>query len=301
MVTFLCLVSDHSLKMKEAGSDPIKEILEPLSNPTRRSILILIGEREPIPYSEILQELGLESGSFYWHLSKMATLITQNEQKHYSLTPKGKAAFRLLIDKAEPFWEEEPTRLEKSIEALANEIYSTSIYRLWFELFLIWVLWGFLLFNIKGVLMLLTVEVYDNPPVLLIWISPLITTLIILFLSLATVVFLYSIGILKSPMLKESHLKPLFVKYGTQIMFSTTPLIIPSFIAVYMSFTRPTLFTNILLGFSGFVALFLFVFLHICASINSLNVNVRDAFLIALTLGYFLFGLSFLITTYFAF
>ena len=73
----------------------IQSILKPLSNTTRQQLLILLAGG-PITYTEIYNQLKLESGSFYWHIKKMELLIQQTEDKKYFLNEVGMKAYQLL-------------------------------------------------------------------------------------------------------------------------------------------------------------------------------------------------------------
>ncbi|MHA2028211.1 MAG: hypothetical protein ACW99A_06480 [Candidatus Kariarchaeaceae archaeon] len=88
--------SNHIDDTKKDVSLKIEKILKPLGNPVRQELLLIIGQG-PITYTEIYNELKLESGSFYWHIKKMNHLITQTEDKKYILSDLGLKAYELLL------------------------------------------------------------------------------------------------------------------------------------------------------------------------------------------------------------
>lgn len=76
----------------------LEKLVSPLSNPVRQKILILLAREGPLTYTQLLERLNLESGSFYWHIGKMKSLVNQDELKQYLISPTGKKAYELLID-----------------------------------------------------------------------------------------------------------------------------------------------------------------------------------------------------------
>ncbi len=84
----------------------VEEIFKPLSNTNRLKLFFLIADG-PISYSEILEETGMESGSFYWHIKKMKGLIQQTFDKKYILSDLGQKALLILKDEDETIEVEE--------------------------------------------------------------------------------------------------------------------------------------------------------------------------------------------------
>lgn len=93
------LSSLSDLKIK----DNVEKIIKPLSNDVRQKLLYVLS-KGPRNYTEILELLDLESGSFYWHVKKMPALITQNQEKQYCLTDLGVKAFEFIF----PEFSEQP-------------------------------------------------------------------------------------------------------------------------------------------------------------------------------------------------
>ncbi|MGQ4833625.1 MAG: YIP1 family protein [Candidatus Asgardarchaeia archaeon] len=71
-------------------------ILSSLSNPIRKEILLLLFERPNITYSQMLKELGLDTGTLNYHLTKLESLVTKTESGGYVLTNDGYLAVELL-------------------------------------------------------------------------------------------------------------------------------------------------------------------------------------------------------------
>ena len=62
------------------------KIFEALSHPLRRRALRLLGER-PRMYSELMEELGVDSPTLAFHLKKLAELVEKGGQ--WVLPPDG--------------------------------------------------------------------------------------------------------------------------------------------------------------------------------------------------------------------
>ncbi|MCX8136641.1 ArsR/SmtB family transcription factor [Pyrobaculum aerophilum] len=70
-------------------------VFEALSHPLRRKALRLLAER-PRMYSELMEELGVDSPTLAFHLKKLAGLVEKNERGFYELTELGKRALKVL-------------------------------------------------------------------------------------------------------------------------------------------------------------------------------------------------------------
>ena len=92
--------------------DPIVGIIEALDSNERRLILIELGEKGSLPYSEILQRTGLSKGTLNYHLKKLATAgMTRNfihaeNSEHYSsyyeVSEFGRSVIENLLDSFRP-------------------------------------------------------------------------------------------------------------------------------------------------------------------------------------------------------
>jgi predicted transcriptional regulator len=78
--------------------DDIEEIItQALSHPERRNIIEILGtSMDGVSYSEILGEIGLNTGKMNYHLKLLEGIIERNKNRRYTLTPLGKKAFMIL-------------------------------------------------------------------------------------------------------------------------------------------------------------------------------------------------------------
>ena len=78
--------------------DEIEEIIvQALGHPERRNIIEIIGtSKENVSYSEILGEIGLNTGKMNYHLKLLEGVIERDKNRRYTLTPIGKKAFIIL-------------------------------------------------------------------------------------------------------------------------------------------------------------------------------------------------------------
>ena len=70
-----------------------------LKDKTRREIIRLLDDKRSLCYTDLLDELGIEStGLLNYHLKVLGDLISKDEEGNYSLTEDGKLALRLLLE-----------------------------------------------------------------------------------------------------------------------------------------------------------------------------------------------------------
>jgi len=68
-----------------------------LSDPTRRSILELLNERQALAYTEMMSLLHItNTGKLNYHLRALGGFLSKNEAGRYCLTEKGRSAINLL-------------------------------------------------------------------------------------------------------------------------------------------------------------------------------------------------------------
>ncbi len=282
---------------KKTASEPskIEEILSPLSNPMRVTILKIIGQNEPITYSKILEQTGLESGSFYWHVSKMPQLIQQDEQKQYRLTPKGRAAYQLIIDQSAFEASQEDRPYQSLFNILGKVLFNISPTRGMIEILLILFLWGYLLAQAQALQILTITEVYENPPTELSWATPLISMTSMLLLSWITTLFLGSTGIIKIPV-RRIKKKIRSIEANVWVLFSFTPLIMPSFVISFQQTTNVATL-QIITAITSFIALTLVILFHTAAIKYTFNASSNDSFVATLALGYLILALAYSIQT----
>lgn len=78
--------------------DDIEEIIiQALRHPERRNIIDILGtSMDGVSYSEILGEIGLNTGKMNYHLKLLEGVIERDKNRRYTLTPIGKKAFMIL-------------------------------------------------------------------------------------------------------------------------------------------------------------------------------------------------------------
>jgi hypothetical protein len=78
--------------------DEIEEIIiQALGHPERRNIIEILGtSKENVSYSEVLGDIGLNTGKMNYHLKLLEGLIERDKNRRYTLTPIGKKAFMIL-------------------------------------------------------------------------------------------------------------------------------------------------------------------------------------------------------------
>ncbi|MFW9996026.1 MAG: winged helix-turn-helix domain-containing protein, partial [Candidatus Odinarchaeota archaeon] len=74
----------------------LSELFLVVSHVVRREILRLVGGWEKISFTDLINELKLTPGTFYYHLKRMPALVEQEEDKRYKLTKQGLLAYKLL-------------------------------------------------------------------------------------------------------------------------------------------------------------------------------------------------------------
>ncbi|MFC1802684.1 winged helix-turn-helix domain-containing protein [Thermoproteota archaeon] len=72
-------------------------IIQVLSHHERRNIIEILGiSSGGVSYSEILGEIGLNTGKMNYHLKLLEGVIERDKNRRYTLTPIGKKAFMIL-------------------------------------------------------------------------------------------------------------------------------------------------------------------------------------------------------------
>ena len=100
--------------MENRREDVEELIIQGLGHRERRNILKIISlAPQGAAYSEILGELGLNTGSMNYHLRQLDGLVERNGERRYHLTPLGKRALAVLgsmTDELENGYEEYLTK-----------------------------------------------------------------------------------------------------------------------------------------------------------------------------------------------
>jgi len=71
-------------------------IYSALGHPHRKKIIEIIGEKGRSGFKELHENLNISVGALYYHIDMLNHLITQDEQRKYMLTERGKLAYKLL-------------------------------------------------------------------------------------------------------------------------------------------------------------------------------------------------------------
>jgi hypothetical protein len=97
-----------SIDLTGRKAEEVEEIIiQGIGHPERRNILKIISSApEGVIYSEILHELGLNTGKLNYHLKLLAGLVERDGQRHYHLSKLGLKAVIVLGSMTEDLDEE---------------------------------------------------------------------------------------------------------------------------------------------------------------------------------------------------
>ncbi|MHA1685511.1 MAG: winged helix-turn-helix domain-containing protein [Candidatus Heimdallarchaeaceae archaeon] len=73
-------------------------IWKALANQVRRDLIVFIGEKGIVSFTEIRDRFNMKVGTLYHHLDTLGELISQDQNKYYYLTERGKRAYALIED-----------------------------------------------------------------------------------------------------------------------------------------------------------------------------------------------------------
>jgi len=82
--------------MKEEKPREIARIYKALGHRHRKKIIEIIGEKGRSGFKELHEKLNISVGALYYHIDMLNHLITQDDQRKYILTERGKLAYKLL-------------------------------------------------------------------------------------------------------------------------------------------------------------------------------------------------------------
>ena len=109
-------------------------IIQALGHPERRNIIEILGtSAEGVSYSEILGEIGLNTGKMNYHLKLLEGVIERDNNRRYRLTPIGKKAFMILNSMTEDLENGYEEYLGKARQSQGTEI--LKIANIWFIVF----------------------------------------------------------------------------------------------------------------------------------------------------------------------
>ena len=93
--------------MNEKKPREIAWVYKALGHPHRKRIIEIIGEKGRSGFKELHENLNISVGALYYHIDMLNHLITQDDQRKYILTERGKLAYKLLKTEEEQlssFW-----------------------------------------------------------------------------------------------------------------------------------------------------------------------------------------------------
>jgi DNA-binding transcriptional ArsR family regulator len=79
----------------------ITKVLKIVNHPIRKRIIELLGSKGPLTWKEISTEIGVGTGSLYYHIDALEGIVARDDSKRYLLTPIGLEVYRYL-DNASP-------------------------------------------------------------------------------------------------------------------------------------------------------------------------------------------------------
>jgi len=124
------------VKVTGRKAEEVEEIiLQGIGNSERRNILRIIGSaQEGVIYSEILNELQLNTGKLNYHLKLLEGLIERDDTRHYHLTKLGKKSLHVLGSMTEDL-DEEALSLASSAKTKKDDLV-TGVVNMWSRLVL---------------------------------------------------------------------------------------------------------------------------------------------------------------------
>ncbi|UCH57161.1 MAG: helix-turn-helix transcriptional regulator, partial [Candidatus Bathyarchaeota archaeon] len=106
---------------RQLREDVEEVVLQALGHRERRNILeIVASSGDGVLYSDILHELGMNTGKLNYHLKLLEGVIEKDESRRYRLTDLGLRALRLLRSLTEDL-DEESVRRFSSVKGRRDE------------------------------------------------------------------------------------------------------------------------------------------------------------------------------------
>lgn len=78
--------------------ESVTRVLSALSHPTRRGILLALNEKSECSFTDLMNDLGIDTGKLSFHIRNLTGLIEQSPSGKYRLTKMGENAVRLVMD-----------------------------------------------------------------------------------------------------------------------------------------------------------------------------------------------------------
>jgi len=82
--------------MNEEKLMEITGVYKSLGHPHRKKIIEIVGEKGRSGFKELHENLNISVGALYYHIDMLNYLISQDDQRKYILTERGKLAYKLL-------------------------------------------------------------------------------------------------------------------------------------------------------------------------------------------------------------
>lgn len=83
----------------QAGSEKqLDKIYSILGNPFKRKIILLLGEKGEVSFTEMKNFLATSTGNLYYNLDGLAGYIAKNEKRKYYLTSEGEKLYKYMIE-----------------------------------------------------------------------------------------------------------------------------------------------------------------------------------------------------------
>ncbi len=110
--------------MPDNSDDTITRVYSALGNPYRRQIVQILKEKGKAGFKELHEALKISVGALYHHLDTLGELVTQDAEKKYMLTDKGRTAINALSVSEEKMTATAPLPLtmDSKIQSLSREL-----------------------------------------------------------------------------------------------------------------------------------------------------------------------------------
>jgi DNA-binding transcriptional ArsR family regulator len=110
--------------LPDKPDDSITKVYSALGNPYRRQIVQILKEEGKAGFKELHEALKISVGALYHHLDTLGELVTQDAEKKYVLTDKGRTAINALSVSEEKMTATAPLPLtmDSKIQSLSREL-----------------------------------------------------------------------------------------------------------------------------------------------------------------------------------
>lgn len=77
----------------ETQDPEVVRLTKVLDHPVRARIIELLGDRGPLGWKELSQDLGVKTGALYYHLDSLEGLVTRDSSRKYALSKSGMVVY----------------------------------------------------------------------------------------------------------------------------------------------------------------------------------------------------------------